>query len=229
MDIETTNIIKMISISCNNEYDYINISEIVIKQSLININININIIIRVNYYNYYLDRQGIYYKKSSMMTLDLETLEQLYYNNSFNAYNLIASNTKIIGKQLNKIIIFNEKLEILSEINSLLDYNIYNDNHILIKYKSKLSPDNKFIFLLKENSIEICDINMNKIDEIYNINIIYFNNCKITNDYRIIYWMDKINILQTSLHNNLIKYINSLLYNYLPIELINYVFKYMLI
>ncbi len=217
MDIETINVIKMISIN-NNEYDYINIGDIVI----INNNYYYNIIIRINYSNFYIDRQGIFYKKSSMITFDIDSLEQLYYNESLNAYNLIASNTKIIGKQFKQssiiIIIFNEKLEILSEINSSLYYNIYNDIHILLNFKFKISQDYKYIFLSKENCIEIWDIDMKELYEI--INNISITDYKITNDYRIIYWTDKINILKTSLHNNLSKYINNLLYNYLPLELI---------
>ena len=149
---------------------------------------------------------------------------------------MIASNTKIIGRNLNKIIIFNEKLEILSEINSSQNYNINkavgNDNILLTDDINYISPDNKYIFLLKNNSINTRVIIWNidktilyEIIEVYRIN----NNINIiiTNDYRIIYWTDKINIIKTSLYYNLINIISNKLYNYLPIEIVDNVFNYL--
>jgi hypothetical protein len=220
MDIKKLIIIKMININyIETDYDFVYIRDIII--------INTSIICRVNYLTYYLDRQGLFYKKSTMMTFDIDTLELLYETDSFNAYNLIASNTKIIGKHLNKIIIFNEKLEILSEINSSQNYNINkvfgNDTILLTDEKNIISPDNKYIFLLNNNTISIFDIDRTTLYETINCS----DNIIITNDYRIIYWTDKINIIKTSLYYNLINIISNELLNYLPIELVDNVFNYL--
>lgn len=222
MDIKTLIIVKMIHINyTETDYDFIHISDIIINKQIF--------ICRVNYLTYYLDRQGLFYKKSAMMTFNIDTLEKLYETESFNVYNMIASNTKIIGRNLNKIIVFNEKLEILSEINSTQNYYVKTllgyDNIFLTNDTNYISPDNKYIFLLKNRTFEIWDIErtiLYEIIEAYGINNI---NVIITNDYRIIYWTDKINIIKTSLYNSLINMIRHNLQNYLPIELIDIIIK----
>ncbi len=233
MDIKKITVIKMIYINNNEDinYDHYYTNDIVI--------INNYVVIRVNYSNYYLDKQGLFYIKSVMMTFNIDTLEQLYITDSFDAYNMIASDTKIIGRHLNKIIIFNEKLEILSEINSSQNYNIQkvfgNDNILLTDEKSIISPDNKYIVIFKtegyniNNRAIIWNIDRTILYEIIelSININNINNIIITNDYRIIYSTDKINIIKTSLYYNLINIIRNELYNYLPIEIIDNVFNYL--
>ncbi len=224
MDIKTLTVIKMIHINYTElDYDFVHISDIIIIEDSL-------IICRVNYLTYYIDRQGLFYKKSAMMTFNLDNLELLYQTDSFNAYNMIASNSSIIGKHLNKIIVFNEKLEILSEINSTKNYNIekVSGNILLIDEINYISPDSKYIFLLKNNntSVIIWDINRTILYEQLEINQPNnINNIKITNDYRIIYYTDKINIIKTSLHNNLMNIIMHNLQNYLPIELIDNIIR----
>ncbi len=228
MDIKTKIIIKMIHINYSElDYDFVHISDIIIISKFI--------ICRVNYLTYYIDREGLFYKKSSMMTFDLDTLELLYQTDSFNAYNLIAYNNKIIGRFFNNIYIFNEKLEILSKIDSIKNYNIdkISNNILLLDEINYISPDSKYIFLLKNNTIIIWNIDRTILYEQIEINqllvdqpLVYINNIIITNDYRIIFWTDKINIIKTLLHNNLINIISNELYKYLPIELVSNIFNW---
>ncbi len=221
LNIETLQVIKVIYINQKeNEHSYvINITNLVI--------INNNIICRINYFDYHMDRQGLFYKKSIMNTYSITNLELLYINDSFNVYNMIASNNKIIGQHYKNIIVFNEKLEKLSELNSNIYYNIYNDNIMLINNINMISPDGKYIYLYKCDSIEIWDINMKKLYEIIKKNLINYK-IKITNDYRILYYdNNNINIIKTSLYYKFMNYIKEyLLDQSLPLEIIYMIMDY---
>jgi hypothetical protein len=228
LEIETLKIIKLLYIK-NSQYDTSLVNNLVI--------INNYIIARINNYDYLVDKEGIFYKKSVMTTFDINNLKLLYKTESFNVYDMIPSKNNIIGKNNNKIIIFNKELDILSEFDLSIyhKYNIYNDAEIILNidkvYSIDISPDGKYIYLFKKNNnntnIEIWDYKMKKKYDNININLIKYH--KITSDYRILYNTNNniISKIKTRLYYNFLNYISSIFYSYsLPNEIISMVIDY---